>query len=209
MPARGSRRTGPDQPIAGATSKGRSNGVAMSNGAISAPGTRTGTVGVKATDSEIRQLRTRREFRWGLRPVGVAASTYSCGRGGGSIGRTCVAARWVRRLGRAGRAWSAGVGASPGVCRCRSRAGPPSLIGMLAAGADRGRSGPPLPGCSRPWPVRFPGAQLVVRRGASLRRPTKPRVPAGPLRHVTFLIVPSRGLLGRPARYDLLPLSYG
>jgi hypothetical protein len=25
---------------------------------------------------------------------------------------------------------------------------------------------------------------------------------------VTFLIVPSRGLLGRPARYDLLPLSY-
>jgi hypothetical protein len=26
---------------------------------------------------------------------------------------------------------------------------------------------------------------------------------------VTFLIVPSRGLLGRPAWYDLLPLSYG
>ncbi|MFI6160161.1 hypothetical protein ACIA59_09455 [Micromonospora haikouensis] len=26
---------------------------------------------------------------------------------------------------------------------------------------------------------------------------------------VTFLIVPSRGLLGRPARYDFLPLSFG
>ncbi|MBB4752495.1 hypothetical protein BJ964_006656 [Actinoplanes lobatus] len=25
---------------------------------------------------------------------------------------------------------------------------------------------------------------------------------------VTFLIVPSRGLLGRSVRYDLLPLSY-
>ena len=32
---------------------------------------------------------------------------------------------------------------------------------------------------------------------------------AVPVLPVTFLIVPSRGLLGRPARYDLLPLSYG
>lgn len=36
----------------------------------------------------------------------------------------------------------------------------------------------------------------------------RPPAPAAPVPPVTFLIVPSRGLLGRPARYDLLPLSF-
>jgi hypothetical protein len=35
------------------------------------------------------------------------------------------------------------------------------------------------------------------------------RVKGAPVYPVTFLIVPSRGLLGRLARYDLLPLSHG
>nr|WP_281189985.1 transposase family protein [Micromonospora inyonensis] len=78
-----------------------------------------------------------------------------------------------------------------------------------------------IPDPRNPRGVRYPLAALLtvavcaVLAGASsfaaitdwlydLDEPAQVRLGFPP---VTFLIVPSRGLLGRPARYDFLPLS--
>jgi len=52
-----------------------------------------------------------------------------------------------------------------------------------------------------------PGTAMIHAAGAFLVRRQALAAP-GPRPPVTFLIVPSRGLLGRSARYDLPPLSY-
>lgn len=53
-----------------------------------------------------------------------------------------------------------------------------------------------------------PGRASAAASHLSGTRPTRYTRAAPSAPPVTFLIVPSRGLLGRSVRYDLLPLSY-
>jgi len=61
---------------------------------------------------------------------------------------------------------------------------------------------------ARSAPVTRPFGPVAIG-GAFKEIQSSPSHPPALVPPVTFLIVPSRGILGRPARYDFLPLSFG